>query len=79
MITRTYLIYVTIITMFGFSIQSCKKDYEQTEPEFSLDQPDQISDDNYEIYSLFINETYTSDEFLGRRSLFVSGIMYSLP
>ncbi len=61
---RTYFIYATIITILGFSIQSCKKDNEVTNPEFTLEQPDQISAENYDIYSLFIDETYSSEKIV---------------
>jgi len=58
------IIYLPIILLFGFSFQSCEKEDIETKPEFSLDQPDQISDEIYEIYSFVINEIYSFEKIV---------------
>lgn len=61
--TRLF-IYVTIVLTLVFSLLGCEKDKQETKPEFSLEQADQISDENYGIYSLIINERYTSEKIV---------------
>jgi hypothetical protein len=58
------IICTSILCVIGFSILSCKKDDKKTKPEFSLEQPDQISDENYKIYSLVIEEKYSSEKIV---------------
>lgn len=50
--------------MLGFTILSCEKDENETKPDFSLKQSDQIPDDIYDIYSLVINEKYSSKKIV---------------
>ncbi len=61
---RRLLFYTLIIFVIGLLIQSCEKDDKEVKPEFSLEQPDQISDDIYDIYSLVINERYSSEKIV---------------
>ncbi|RDI57658.1 hypothetical protein [Flavobacterium glaciei] len=50
--------------MLGFTILSCEKDENETKPDFSLKQSDQIPDEIYDIYSLVINEKYSSKKIV---------------
>lgn len=55
---------VVMILTVGLVFYSCEKDKDKSNPEFSLEQPDQIEKENYEIYSLVINEKYTSEKIV---------------
>ena len=43
---------------------SCEKQSDEIRPVFNLGQPDFIDDENYEIYSLIINEGFTSEKIV---------------
>lgn len=58
------LIYLPILLLLGITILSCEKDEEETKPYFSLKQSDQISGEIYDIYSLVINEKYSSNKIV---------------
>jgi hypothetical protein len=55
--------YTSIVCVIGLLIQSCEKDDKETKPEFSLEQPDVISDENYNVYSLVIGK-YSSEKIV---------------
>ncbi|MDI6050848.1 hypothetical protein QLS31_13515 [Flavobacterium sp. XS2P24] len=57
------LIYLPLL-LLGFTILSCEKDENETKPDFSLKQSDQIPDEIYDIYSLVINEKYSSKKIV---------------
>lgn len=57
------LIYLPLL-LLGFTILSCEKDENETKPDFSLKQSDQIPDEVYDIYSLVINEKYSSKKIV---------------
>lgn len=58
------LIYLPILLLLGITIVSCEMDEKETKPDFSLKQSDQISDEIYDIYSLVINEKYSSEKIV---------------
>lgn len=57
------LIYLPLL-LLGITIFSCEKDENETKPDFSLKQSDQIPDEIYDIYSLVINEKYSSKKIV---------------
>lgn len=57
------LIYLPLL-LIGITILSCDKDDNETKPDFSLKQSDQIPDEIYDIYSLVINEKYSSKKIV---------------
>ena len=57
------LIYLPLL-LLGITILSCEKDDNETKPDFSLKQSDQIPDEIYDIYSLVINEKYSSKKIV---------------
>ena len=59
-----FFIYVPVLLLSAFLMTGCEKDEEGTKPDFSLEQPDQISDEKYDIYSLVINENYSSEKIV---------------
>jgi len=61
---KRLLFYTSIVCVIGILTQSCEKDDKELKPEFSLEQPDQISDEIYDIYSLVINERFSSEKIV---------------
>jgi len=55
---------VTIVILSVLAVLSCEKDDKKIKPEFPLEQPDKISDEDYDIYSLVINELYSSERIV---------------
>lgn len=58
------LFYFPVLLLIVFSILSCEKEEKETKLVFSLEQSDQISDEIYDIYSLVINEKYSSEKIV---------------
>jgi len=61
--TRQFIYGVIFITL-GIVSLSCEKDKKENRPIFCLEQPNKISDENYDIYSLVINEKYSSEKIV---------------
>lgn len=57
---------LTLLTLLiiSFISGSCEKDTDQERPEFTLEKADVIPELEYEIYSLVINEIYTSTQIV---------------
>lgn len=56
--------HLAIFFLLGLVAVSCKKETQEQRPSFSLAQADQISEENYAIYSLVINEKYTAQKIV---------------
>ncbi|WP_430814380.1 hypothetical protein [Carboxylicivirga sp. RSCT41] len=54
--------FLLMLTAIGFSMISCDSSAER--PQFELDLPDEIPDDNYLIYSAVFDEMYESDKIV---------------
>ncbi len=62
-------IYSILIGLLGITFVSCEKEEVIKEkPEFALEQADQVNDEDYQIYSLFIEEEYSSKQVVIRQS-----------
>ena len=59
-------IYLTLASLFIAILffQSCNKDTQETKPEFKLAPADSISQEEYDIYSLVINEFFSTKEVI---------------
>jgi hypothetical protein len=55
----TTKVFTFALIISSICILSCKKDFSANKPEFKLEQADYLSQEEYEIYSLVINEIYT--------------------
>ncbi|GAF02733.1 hypothetical protein [Saccharicrinis fermentans] len=61
---KRLIIYISCTFVIGLLTQSCEKTDKEIKPEFSLEQADLISDENYNIYSLVIEEMYSSEKIV---------------
>lgn len=65
---KSRLLIFPLLFLLGITILSCEKESANVEkepkPDFHLVQPDQIPDQNYDIYSLVINELYSSEKIV---------------
>jgi len=67
---NTKILSLTLCITIGFLSFACENKSSDEWPEFTLNQPDDISDEEYELYSLVINEVYSSSEiFIRQRSI----------
>lgn len=58
------LIHLTFLLFIGLLIFSCEKDDFRVKPTFSLNQEDQIEDEEYKIYSIVIDKFFRSDKVI---------------
>lgn len=64
---NTKILSFALCIMIGVLLFACEKKSSDEWPEFTLIQPDDISDEEYELYSLVINELYSSSEIIIRQ------------
>lgn len=57
-------IFISFACAIGLLTQSCEKTDNETKPEFSLEEADVILDENYDVYSLVIEEKYSSEKIV---------------
>ncbi|MBN2610129.1 MAG: hypothetical protein JXB00_01090 [Bacteroidales bacterium] len=55
---------IAMVLATGLVILSCEKDEQENKPLFTLDQADQISEESYFIYSLVINDIFSSEKIV---------------
>ena len=54
--------HLPFLLLLGLVLLGCEKEQPETKPIFSLEQADQLTDEEYNIYSIVINKLYFSDK-----------------
>ncbi len=55
-------LYLPLLILIGISVSSCEENESTTTPTFNLNQPDTLSNESYEIYSLVIDSLSSSSQ-----------------
>lgn len=57
------IVYLTLLSIALIAV-SCEKNTKEERPDFPLEQPYQVDEEDYELYSLVINEKYSSEKIV---------------
>lgn len=58
------LLYAVIVLALALLVPGCEKENKEEKPEFTLKEPDQIPEEEYNIYALVIDERYSSEKIV---------------